>query len=57
MTFQQAILEAAPQIEQQQRQELGLKARETELLRSVHDAQALWMDFNNRLDALEQSLH
>lgn len=56
MTFEQAILEAAPQIEQQQRQELGLKARETELLRSVNDAQARWMDFNNRLDALEQSL-
>jgi chromosome segregation ATPase len=56
LTYQQAILEAGPHIEQQQRQELDLRARETELLRSVNDAQARWMDFNNRLDALEQSL-
>jgi hypothetical protein len=56
LTFQQAILEAGPQIEQQQKQELELRARESELLKSVSEAQSLWTDFSHRLDALEQSL-
>jgi hypothetical protein len=55
-TFQQAILDSGTQIEQQLRQELELQAREKELLRSVHDAQARWADFNSRLDELVGSL-
>lgn len=54
--FQQAILEAGAQMEQQHRQELQLQAREAELLRAVNDAQVQWRDFNDRLDQLEQSL-
>jgi hypothetical protein len=56
LTFQQAILEAGAQMELQHRQELQLKARETELLQAVNDAQARWRDFNDRLDQLERSL-
>src|SRR5262245_12327810 len=55
-TFQQAIVEAGGQIEQQERQELQLRARETELLRTINDEQARWTDFSDRLDALERSL-
>lgn len=55
-SIQQAILEAGTQIEQQQRQELQLQTRETELFRAVSDAQARWTDFSDRLDMLEQSL-
>jgi hypothetical protein len=54
--FQQAIVEAGTQIEQQQTHELQLQARENELLRTVNDEQARWTDFNERLDALERSL-
>jgi hypothetical protein len=54
--IQQAILDSVTQIEQQQRQELQLQARETELLKAVNDAQGRWTDFNDRLDALERSL-
>ena len=53
---QKAILEAKSHIEQQQRQEAELRARETEHLRAVNDAQAHWMTFSERLDALEQTL-
>ena len=56
MTFQQAILEAGPQIEQQQKQELLLQARETDLVKAVNDAQALWSDFSSRIDELDRSL-
>ena len=51
-----AMVEAKAQIERQQRQEAELRARETESLRAVNDAQAHWMTFSERLDALEQSL-
>jgi hypothetical protein len=54
--LQQAIFEAGAQIEQQQRQEQQLQTREIELRRAVDDAQARWVDFNDRLDALERSL-
>jgi hypothetical protein len=55
LAIQQAIHEAGPQIEQQQR-ELQLRAREAELLKAVDDAQVRWTDFNGQLDALERSL-
>jgi hypothetical protein len=51
-----AILEAKAQIERQQQQEAELRARETDSLRAVNDAQAHWMTFSERLEALEQSL-
>ena len=54
MAAQQAILEAGTHIEQQQQREQGLRARENELLKAVDDAQTLWTDFNDRLDALER---
>jgi hypothetical protein len=54
--YQQAIAEAGSQIEQQQRQELQLQAREKDLLRAVNDEQLRWSNFNDRLDALERSL-
>jgi len=54
--YQQAIAEAGTQIEQQQRQELQLQARERELLRAVSDEQSRWTDFSDRLDMLERSL-
>ena len=54
--YQQAIAEAGTQIEQQQRQELQLQAREKELLRGLNDEQFRWTEFNDRLDALERSL-
>ena len=56
LSIQQAILEAGTQIEQQQKQEVLLRGRETELLRAVNDAQVQWTDFSDRLDALERSL-
>ena len=56
LSIQQAILEAGTQIEQQQKQEVQLRGRETELLRAVNDAQARWSDFSDRLDALERLL-
>jgi chromosome segregation ATPase len=55
-TYQHAIVEAGTQIEQQQRQELELQAREKELRKAVNDEQLRWADFNDRLDALERSL-
>jgi hypothetical protein len=55
-TFQQAILESGTQIEQQQGQELQLQMREKDLQRTLSDEQARWVDFNDRLDALERSL-
>jgi len=54
--YQQAIVEAGTQIEQQQRQELELQAREKELRKAVNDEQLRWADFNARLEALERSL-
>ena len=54
--IQQAILQAGDQIEEQQKQELLLRARETDLLKALSDAQALWSEFSSRLDELEQSL-
>lgn len=56
MALRQAILEARAQIEHQQQQELELRARESELLKAVDDAQIRWTDFNDRLDVLERSL-
>jgi hypothetical protein len=56
LAIQQVILEAGTQIEQQQRQELQLQAREAELVKAVNDEQVRWTDFNARLDALEGSL-
>jgi chromosome segregation ATPase len=56
LAIQQVILEAGTQIEQQQRQELQLQAREAELVKAVNEAQVQWTDFNARLDALERSL-
>jgi chromosome segregation ATPase len=55
-SMQQAIREAETHIEQQQGETLLWRARETELLKAVEDAQARWADLNNRLDALEQSM-
>jgi hypothetical protein len=56
LAFQQAVIDAGTQIEQQHTQELQLQARETELRKAVDDAQARWLDFNDRLDALERSI-
>ena len=56
ITFQQAILESGTQIEQQQGQELQLQMREKDLQRTLGDEQARWVDFNDRLEALERSL-
>jgi len=50
------ILEAGTQIEQQQKQEVLWRGRETELLKALNDAQVRWIDFSDRLDALERSL-
>jgi predicted nuclease with TOPRIM domain len=54
--YQQAIVDAGNQIEQQQREELQLQAREKELQKTVNEEQLRWSDFNDRLDALERSL-
>lgn len=54
--LQQAILEAKTQIERQRSQEAQWQARVAECLRAVNDSQAQWMNFSERLDALERSL-
>lgn len=56
LALQQAILDAGTQIEREHTQELQLQTRETELLRTVDDAQARWTDFNVQLDTLERSM-
>lgn len=50
------IHEVGTQIEQLQKQEMDLQARETRLLRAVDDGQSRWSSFNQRLDGLEQGL-
>jgi len=54
--FQQALVEAGTQIEQQQSQEFHLQTRERELQRTLSDEQARWTELNERLDALERAL-
>ena len=54
--MQRAIVDATTQIELQQRHELQLQARETELLKAGSEAQGQWSDFNDRLDAIARSL-
>jgi hypothetical protein len=56
IAFQQVVVEAGAQIDQQQRQELHLQTREKELQRALSDEQARWTDFSDRLDALERAL-
>jgi hypothetical protein len=53
---QQAVLGAKAQIEQLRRQEQQLQAREMECLEAVNDAQRQWIDFSERLDAVERSV-
>lgn len=54
--MRQAIVDASNQIELQQRHELQLQARETELLKAGSEAQGQWSDFSDRLDTIARSL-
>lgn len=53
--IQQAIVESKAQIEKQEKRQQELQLSERELVNTLNNEQVRWIEFSDRLDALERS--